>query len=216
MGYGLFLERAIVTYFDGRGGKRFGFARVCDTENESVFFHYNDGSAVQFSEDGPMLHGEKIGREPKKGDGIVFFRTEGLPLPKAAPWAYARDYCRELRQYSLRFVEEELLLNFPFLGEILLDVRSHEGDPGPFSISRMEVTDKSLRIARRQEGTKVYLVRRRTEAKWAIRTIMENDGPSQATCIITEDVLDAGDFWAVVTVIFASKEMPLSLTVYCL
>lgn len=74
------VEKGVVTFFDSRPEKRFGF--MLDASGNKVFFHYNNGGN----------HGSRTrSRMPKKDDEIHFIRIEGDDRgPKARLWAFDR------------------------------------------------------------------------------------------------------------------------------
>lgn len=74
------VEKGVVTFFDSRPEKRFGF--MLDASGNKVFFHYNNGGN----------HGSRTrSRMPMKDDVIHFIRIDGDDRgPKARLWAFDR------------------------------------------------------------------------------------------------------------------------------
>jgi len=72
------VEKGIVTFFDNRPEKLFGF--VADASGNKVFFHYNNGGN----------HGSRTRRIPKKDDEIHFIRIDADKGPRARLWAFDR------------------------------------------------------------------------------------------------------------------------------
>jgi cold shock CspA family protein len=106
------LEHSVVKFFDDRDGKKFGFLKVLNEDDqetgEEIFFHFNDGQFVDivggdeiqfvgrvFAENGlHMWH-------PKIGDKVAFDVTAGKNgRDKACPWTYAEGYDNRVRKLT--------------------------------------------------------------------------------------------------------------------
>ena len=105
------LEHGVVKFFDDRDGKKFGFLKVLNEDDqetgEEIFFHFNDGQFVD------IVGGDEIqfvGRvfengvhmwHPKIGDKIAFDVSTGKDgRDKACPWTYAEGYDNRVRKLT--------------------------------------------------------------------------------------------------------------------
>lgn len=92
------LEKGVVTFFDSRDNKRYGFIAL--RSGEEIFFHFNDGRDLRVEEDRLKwyLPSGKSLADPKPGDVVVFQVEKGRKGLKAAPWTYERNYFREAKK----------------------------------------------------------------------------------------------------------------------
>lgn len=74
------IEEGVVTFFDNRPDKRFGF--ILDASSgKTMFFHFDSGGN----------HGSRNrNRVPMKDDRVYFIRIDGDKGPKARLWAFDR------------------------------------------------------------------------------------------------------------------------------
>lgn len=96
------IERGWVKFFNPAENKRFGFIRTGN--REEIFFHFGDGALVELGKYGnfqqklepDFVVGKVPGKDPRKGDEIVFLRQSGRKGKgnKACPWAFASEYDR--------------------------------------------------------------------------------------------------------------------------
>jgi hypothetical protein len=76
--------------------KEFGFVE------DGTFFHFNNGKEFCCKgSDYPML-GEKETRCPKRGDKLLYSKTDGRKGPKAAWWAFVDTYEKALKDVENR------------------------------------------------------------------------------------------------------------------
>lgn len=102
------MERGIVKWFDIRDGKRFGFIKVDDSDEE-IFFHYNNGRflradpssrKVVFADSPNVTHKNRVYslHEPKQEEKVVFERGYNSQGPCAKLWCYANSYDKALEE----------------------------------------------------------------------------------------------------------------------
>lgn len=128
------VEKGIVTFFDGRPEKRFGF--MLDASGKKVFFHYNNGGN----------HGSRTrNRMPMKDDEIHFIRIDVDDRgPKARLWAFDRfDVVYDMRIKG--WLKEGERLPQPD-GEVLRALVNVGSRRMPSLEEMMEVTDGLIGI----------------------------------------------------------------------
>lgn len=91
------VAHGIVTFFDGRDGKKFGFLRPCDADGKpshgkDIFFHYNDHGFVTDDVKHPLVARADAPPTdwrpsyPQEGDILVFELSANTRGPKAISW----------------------------------------------------------------------------------------------------------------------------------
>ena len=107
------LEHGVVTHFDGRHGKEFGFLEVINPDgsktSEKLFFHFNDGQFVEIVAEendiefvGTVFPGNDLPLwrmgNPPVGMKLAFKRAPGNDgREKASPWTYAEAYDKRVQ-----------------------------------------------------------------------------------------------------------------------
>ena len=171
------MELGTIQFFDTRKPGRYGFIRLAT--GEEVFFHENDGQLLCAGHKHPEfsgrtravdpLTGEQLEfTAPRKGDQVVFLRTEGRKGPKARPWGYLDDYMRAcviIDQRAWRVMKQVTTNDGKRLDPVVL----WEGE---------SIEDLSNKFPRNQDSEYDELVPRRRFRNFTVQTWFEKRGDS--------------------------------------
>lgn len=168
------METGYVKFFDTREGKLFGF--LVDEKGNELFFHYSDERLPRLNEtqDVILIESTSPMRYPKKGDRLVFGRSQNAKGPKARPWCFEEEYERmvEKSKRELTIDEaKEYLANQPC--EIMEHTDSPETLGSVWTTVTTEITWRS-EDHRRIVAKGVFLRRTTKHGYGAGKTEVEN------------------------------------------